>query len=58
MGWPTGLEPANAGATTRCVNQLRHDRHLPVHYKTIKIESKHLSSLLTRISQAMLKNII
>ena len=27
MGRPTGLEPASVGATIRCVNQLRHDRH-------------------------------
>ena len=27
MGWMTGLEPASAGATIRCVDQLRHIHH-------------------------------
>ena len=28
MGRPTGLEPANAGATIQSVNQLHHGRHI------------------------------
>ncbi len=40
MGRPTGLEPANAGTTTRCVDQLRHDRRVLRYNTTNKIICK------------------
>jgi|BioPla2DNA2_1021312.scaffolds.fasta_scaffold187300_2 hypothetical protein len=41
MGRSTGLEPANAGATIQCVDQLHHDRHSAitiVQYQKLKVK--------------------